>query len=114
MVSLVPCVPGGVAGWKQTTAFDGVSYQLTFTWVQRMGRWMLSVADVGGAPIVSGVALVAGVSVFAGIRDTRRPPGLLLVIDSTDAGNADPGFADLGTRFLLVYADAAELAGFVP
>jgi hypothetical protein len=32
------------------------------------------------------------------------------VVDATGANDVDPGFADLGSRFLLVYLTAAEIA----
>ena len=36
--------------------------------------------------------------------------GDLAVTDATGANDVDPGFADLGARFHLVYLTAAELA----
>ena len=109
MSALVPCVPGGVSRWSQRTALDGRDYLLTFDWCQRDGRWRLDVADADGVAIVSGVTLVTRGHPLAGVIDTRRPAGDLVVVDATGANDLDPGFADLGARFRLVYFTAAEL-----
>ena len=109
MSALVPCVPGGVSRWSQRTALDGRDYVLTFDWCQRDGHWRLDIADADGVAIVSGVTLVTRGHPLAGVIDTRRPAGDLVVVDATGANDLDPGFADLGARFRLVYFTAAEL-----
>lgn len=111
MSQFVPCTPGGVARWTQRTALDGVDYLLTFRWSQRDGHWLLDVADAQESPIVSGLALVVGPVLLAGVVDVRRPAGELVVVDTTGANDLDPAFDDLGTRFVLTYVTAAELAG---
>lgn len=105
----VPCSPAGQAHWTQVTALDGRSYQLTFRWSQRDGHWYLDLADATGVPIRSGMLLGAGALPLKDCLDTRRPPGELVVVDTAGALDVDPGFADLGERFLVAYADAAEL-----
>lgn len=107
---VVPCTPNGAARWSQRTALDGVDFTLAFRWSQRDGHWLLDIADAQGAAIRSGVALVPNINLLAGVIDARRPAGRLGVLDTTGALDVDPGFADLGARFLLVYVTAAELA----
>lgn len=110
MMFFIPCAPAGQSEWTQVTALDGRSYQLTFRWNQRDGHWLLDLADAAGTPIRSGMLLASAAVLLAGCRDARRPPGELVVVDSSGALDVDPGFTDLGSRFLLGYADAAELA----
>lgn len=105
----IPCVPAGQSEWTQVTALDGRSYQITFRWSQRDGHWYLDLADATGSPIRSGMLLGAGARLLTGCLDTRRPPGELVVVDTAGTLDVDPGFADLGERFLVAYADAAEL-----
>ena len=110
MSQFVPCTPNGVARWTQRTALDGVDYLLTFRWSQREGHWLLDVATAEASPIVSGLALVVGSLLLVGVVDARRPAGQLVAVDTTGANDADPAFDDLGTRFVLTYVTAAELA----
>lgn len=107
---LVPCTPAGDAVWSQRTALDGVDFLLTFRWSQRDGHWLLDLADAEGGAIRHGMALVPSVDLLAGVVDERRPAGKLAILDTTGALDADPGFSDLGARFVLVYFTAAELA----
>jgi hypothetical protein len=109
MAVFVPCTPNGQARWTQRTAIAGRDYQLTFDWNQRTGHWSLSLADQDGSPIASGLQLVTNWPLLRTVLDTRCPPGLLVVIDTLDRGE-DPGFSDLGSRFVLAYFDPSELA----
>ena len=113
MSYFVPCTPEGRSSWSQITALDGVSYVLTFRWVQREGHWLLDVADAEGGAIRSGLALVADQPLLRGVVDARRPAGELVVVDTTGASDLDPGFGDIGApgaRFVLQYVTATELA----
>jgi hypothetical protein len=88
---------------------SGRSYGFTFRWNDRLEQWCLDVLDGDGARIVSGVRVVVGVPLLQRFRNPALPPGLLAAID-TDGGNVDPGFADLGRRVVLSYADLEDLA----
>ena len=110
MSDFVPCVPAGQSRWSQVTALDGVDLTLTFRWSQREGHWLLDVADADGVAIRSGLCLVPSLPLLRGVIDARRPAGELVVFDTTGANDVDPGFADLGARFRLMYVTAAELA----
>jgi hypothetical protein len=109
-VEIVPCTPVGTAAWSQTTTLDGREFVVRFTWNQRDGHWYVDLADQDDAAIVSGRALTLGVTLLAGVTDARRPAGDLAVLDTTGANDLDPGFADLGARFQLVYFTAADFA----
>lgn len=87
----------------------GVTYGFVFRWNDRVEQWRLDVLDGAGDRIVSGVPVVVGVPLLQRFRDPRLPPGLLTAID-TDGGLVDPGFADLGRRVVVSYADLEDLA----
>jgi hypothetical protein len=108
----IPCEPRGQALWSELVTLDGRDYLLTFRWSQRMGRWSLDVADQDGAPIVAGQVLAPGFGVLRGSIDTRRPVGDLVLLDTGASSGpiADPTFASLGARHLLLYLDGDELA----
>lgn len=112
MPGYVPCSFNGAPAWTQTTSLEGRDYQLAFDWHQRMGRWVLHLRDQDGVNIRTGMVLNEGVEMLRGVVGTARPPGEFVVVDTSGAGDADPGFADLGigARFVLVYFTAADLA----
>ena len=90
-------------------SLDDATYTLQLRWNVREGAWFMDVLDQQGeALLLAGLRLVASFPLTAYVTD-RKPPGDLVVIDTTGAG-ADPGRADLGTRHALVYFTAAELA----
>lgn len=107
---IVPCTPNGSARWTQRTTLGGRDFVLSFAWIQRDGAWYLDIADQDGAPIATARRLGTSWPPLVGVHDARQPPGLLVVLDATGADDLDPGFADLGTRFLLTYFDPGELA----
>jgi hypothetical protein len=87
---------------------DGASYSFDFAWNWRDEGWYFTLADANGDAIASGSRLVVN-SPLARTSDTRRPPGVLLAVDTTGQ-HADPGYADLGKRCLLLYVPEAEVA----
>jgi hypothetical protein len=105
-MKVIPIVPGP-ARFEQRTILDGREYLLSFDWNSRAARWSISLADAAGAPIVSGLRVVAGMPLLRLLKDTRSPPGELLVIDREDLG--DPGKKELGARCFLVYLEAVDL-----
>ena len=105
----VPCTPNGSAHWTQRTALGGVDYLLTFVWSQREGHWLLTLSDADGSAIASGLCLVTAAYLLTRVVDSRRPPGELLVVDTSGANDVDPAFEDLGDRFALLYLDASEV-----
>lgn len=110
---LIPCEARGQALWTQRTTLAARDYELTFRWSQRAGRWSIDIADQDGDPIASGRVLVPGISILRGVRDARRPPGEIVLVDTQAGGTValdDPTFASFGLRHRLAYVDGAELA----
>lgn len=99
----IPCAPNGASHWTQRTQLDGAEYILTFDWSQRDGHWSLSIADTDENPLHTGIVLVAGMGLLAHELTVGSNLREIYVLDRTQAGDADPGFGDLGARFALVY-----------
>ncbi len=99
----IPCAPNGVSNWKQKTQLDGTDYVLEFLWNQRDGHFSLNLLDQDEVPIMQGILLVTGYDLIGQCVDPRRPPGTLFIADVLRL-DEDPGFDDLGDRFVLGYA----------
>lgn len=97
-----------VPSWQQRTALDGRDYLLTFTWNERASRWFLDIADQDGVAIATSLCLVVGVPLIQLSLDERRPPGELVLIDTSGA-DADPDLDTLATTAALLYYPAAGL-----
>jgi hypothetical protein len=106
----IPCTPKGESHWTQRTTLAGRDYVLTFDWSQRAGLWFLTLADQDGSAIRRGIPVVANYPLLWGVIDSRRPPGELIARDLTSGAPLDPAFADLGTRFVLLYVPPEDLA----
>ena len=107
---IVPCTPGGSSSWTQRTTLAGVDYVVGFQWSQRAGKWYLSLADADGNAIASSRLITTGWRLLRGVTDSRRPPGDLVCVDTLGQG-WDPGFSDLGGRFVLLYLDPSDFTG---
>jgi hypothetical protein len=94
---------------QQVTALEGTDYILTFAFNRRDGYWYLDIADQDAVPISLSRKCVVNVNLLRRCADTRKPPGALILVDTSDT-DLDPGLDDLGTRVDLVYYTAAELA----
>ncbi len=114
MAVFIPCDPANAARWTQRTSLAGRDYQFDFDWNTRTGHWTLTLSDQDGSPIATGVVLVTGWRLLRTVIDPRRPPGDLVVIDTQGRNDLDPGFSDLGSRFMLAYLDPGELVGILP
>lgn len=87
---------------------DGVIYTLEFRWNRREGFWYMSLLHEDGTPLVLSMKFVIDHPFACRCRDSRRPPGALIAVD-TSTQHRDPGLSDLGSRVLLVYFEKSEL-----
>lgn len=89
--------------YDETVDLDGVKYVLAFQYNARNDSWYMSISDRSENLIVAGIRLVTAVSLLGRARDSRLPPGVIFMMDTTNAG-IDAGFADIGQRVLLIYS----------
>jgi hypothetical protein len=91
---------------SQQTDLDGVTFSFRFRWSDRGQSWHMDLRTLNGDPIVLGVRLVNGFPLLRRVVKTGRPAGELALIDMTGRGE-DPDFAGFGTRWRLLYREAA-------
>lgn len=89
-------------------SLDGADFYLDFEWCMR-GGWFMGLRDAAGVAIFSPRRLVVKRDLLKGCTDARKPPGALLLVDSTGTGK-EPGYEDLDVRHFLVYYTESELA----
>lgn len=95
--------------YRQRLVLDGVGYRFRFTYNRRGERWYMDLLDESGEQLRSGIVLVSGHALLRQHVDfTKRPPGVLLVLDPTGQ-DRDPLLGDLGVEELLMYVDLADL-----
>lgn len=101
-------VPNDLPSFTQRLVLDGSEYQFDWDWNERESRWYVEISDAEGSPIVRRLKVVTNWPLLRGEADSRIPPGLLMVIDTSGAA-ADPLYGEWGTRWLLTYTEAADL-----
>lgn len=95
--------------YKLTADLDGVLYELRFRWNERLEAWLLDVYDATGVLLIAGRRCSADGALLAQHKHLAPIGGELLVFDTT-LRRVDPKIDDFGTRVLMLYVDAAELA----
>ena len=88
---------------------DGASYGFELRWNATAEGWFLTLSDGTGNVLLSSLRLVTDWPLGKRYKDSRLPPGSLMAYDTTGQSEA-PGRDDLGSRVVLSYFTAAELA----
>jgi hypothetical protein len=89
---------------------DGVEYLLDFAWNTRDSRWYVSIKDADGVSLVESCAVVVDYPLFRKYASARLPPGYLMAIDTSGAGEDMTEMEDLGVRVQLVYLSEDEVS----
>lgn len=84
---------------------DGRAYRFELRWNPRAASWFITTYDATGELLVGPRRIVLGANLLGRGIDDRLPPGELLAVDTSSDGT-DPTRDDLGTRVVLVYAEA--------
>ena len=85
---------------------DGTTYQLTYTYNDRMSRWMISIADNAGNVLVGEVPVIVNYPLFDRYKVAGLPLGTLFAYDTLNT-NADPTRYELGDRVRIYYQSAS-------
>lgn len=88
---------------------DGDTFRVLVRYNARIDSWMLSLYDFEGNAVATGRRITVNNFLFPWLVSSARPGGQLMALDSQDE-DADPGHDDLGTRVVLYYFDADEIA----
>lgn len=87
-----------------TVDLEGASYEFRFQWNARASFWYFDLLK-DGEPVRSGVKCVINWPTLWRHAELDRPPGEILVIDSSERP-LDPGLAELGNAALLTYVES--------
>jgi hypothetical protein len=95
--------------YSQHVTLEGVVYTFEFRWNVRAGSWYMNLLTAEEDPIVMSVKVVPGFPLAWTSKDPRRPPGNLVVVDTSGA-DLPPGEHELGGRVQIVYFTPDEVA----
>lgn len=102
---LVPSIPN----YRFGTQLDGVQYIIDVRWNGRDGAWYMDFLQADETPIKYGIKIVLGATLGGLVTDPAFPPGVLIAVDQTGNGR-EATLDDLGSRVLVVYIPAADIA----
>lgn len=83
---------------------DGIVYTLKFRFNERMGRWLMDIADSISNELLNGIVLLTNVPLTDDYVVANTPPGRFFCLDKTGQ-NKDSGADDLGNDIQLVYVE---------
>lgn len=106
---IIPTTPTPL-DYQQRVELDGETFVLRFRYNPRIGGWLLDLFDADEAPLAVGRRLVADGFPLHPFRNATGMPGGQLFVHDTTADPRDPGLGDLGTRAIILYVEAADLA----
>jgi hypothetical protein len=97
--------------YEQTTQLDGFEYLFGFVWSERESCWYVSMSDQDGTPIAQGIRLVVTWPLLRRFKfNPQIPTGQLMCIDLSGQNVDIQEPSDLGSRVLLVYVTADDVA----
>jgi len=95
--------------YRVSTVLDGQTYQLNVRWNSRDEAWYFDLLTDEGVMLAAGVKVVLGVFLARRVTSEDRLGGALIASDLSGA-ELDAGLDDMGTRVLVYYYSAEELA----
>jgi hypothetical protein len=101
--------PNDTEAYSLDMELDGTVYTLDFLWNRRDESWVMSVYLPDGTLLAGNRKLVLGFPLLRGEIDSRLPPGVLILVDSTES-NDEPERDEVGGRCFLAYLDEEEVA----
>lgn len=93
--------------YTETVTLDGTRYDIRFIWNQREEYWYFTIST-NDELVIGSTKIVPNWPLLRREKDTDTPPGIIYAFDTT-GNNGHIGFEDLGTKFILLYADEAEI-----
>ena len=90
---------------RYNVQLDGLTITFEWHYNRRADRWSIHLFDVDNIPIRHGVRLVTGIDLLQRVALATKPPGTLIVVDTTGA-DTEPDSDTLGNEARLRYAEA--------
>lgn len=99
-----------VPAFEYEIELEGRTWRLGFVWNTRAALWHMDVKAQDGTTLLLGLPLVVDFPLLLTYRSMLTlPPGEFFLVDLETKGE-EAGRDNLGTRFLLLYYDAATVA----
>jgi hypothetical protein len=111
MAQQLPLVPA-IANYDFATVLGGTTYVFNVYWNARDAAWYLDLLAEDETPIRHGVKILLGSPLGRRSASPLFPAGVLLASDLSGE-NLDATFDDLGTRVVVYFFTADELAALV-
>lgn len=92
-------------GFRQE--LEGFIYNLSFRYNNRMGQWVMDIADASDRPIIVGIPVLTNVDLTNRFKYLKIPQGDFMCIDETGKGR-NPDSYLLGGEVKLIYVDSTE------
>ncbi len=108
-VQTIPARPD-LTDYTFQVELDGGLYDLDILYNSRERLWYGTLRDVNGVDILSGFKMTLGTPVTRLLTDRRRPPGEIVLFDTTGEG-IDAGDQELGDRVLVLYTELEDISG---
>ncbi len=97
--------------YTETVQLDGFEYLFSFAWSSRESCWYISIGDQNGGPIAQGIRLVVSWPLLRRFKfNPQIPTGMLVCVDMSGQNVDIEVPTDLGTRVLLMYITADDVA----
>ncbi len=97
--------------YSETVQLDGFEYLFEFAWSTREECWYVALADENGNPIAQGIRLVVSWPLLRRFKfNPQIPTGQLICVDMSGQNVDIQVPTDLGTRVLLMYVTADDVA----
>ena len=93
---------------NRTVSYDGTNYILQIRENEREGVAYISILDTENNPIRSGIKVVSNWPLIRLMRNTPRPPGEIITIDTRSVPE-DPTWEEFGIDVLLGYAEESSI-----
>lgn len=92
---------GTLPNRRVTVRLDSRTYQIAFQWNERAQRWAFSIFTAANELIRGGIGVVFNRPLLLACQDDRLPDADIVVIDTTNTGEA-LAFDDFGGRALVL------------
>lgn len=109
--TVLPTRTDGAQLYSFSAPLGGTNFGFVFTWNARDSAWYLQLSDDAGNLLLA-KKIALGTPMLWRHADRRLPLGELVAVDTSGSG-AEPGLTDLGSRVLLTFTDAADIANGV-
>jgi len=94
-----------ISAYSYKISLEGTTFSLRFSFNDRVGKWMLQIADQSDVVLLNEIPLVSNWDLISRFVTDGLPLGALYAFDTSGTGS-DAGRFDLGERVKLLYRES--------